>query len=65
VEQGEAFASTIELAHARIMSWGTGLKMRQVVDNNKTTNYVEAIYMVEYDWVYHTPLGIAGPYVEP
>jgi hypothetical protein len=60
-ESDEQLDSTIELAHARIMSWASEVQMRQINDNTKTTSYLELVYLVPYDWVYDLPLGIAGP----
>lgn len=62
-EQMEFLDSTIELAHARIMSWASDIQMQSQTDNSKATVYQEAIYLIPYDWRYKSLLGKAGPYV--
>jgi hypothetical protein len=62
-EQQEMLESTIERAHSRLLSWCQNIQMRTVADNTKATVYVEAVYLIPYEWTMRTPLGVAGPYV--
>jgi hypothetical protein len=58
-ENEEFLDSTIELAHGRLFSWAKEIQMRTEADDNRGTGFIQAVYLIPYDYTYRKPLGIS------